>query len=59
MRNQSIDSKLLLTQNTINNAITIKEISTPLALIGYNQQRIKEGETLYTKATELQINQVK
>lgn len=59
MRNQSIDSKLLFAQNAINNALAIKEISSPLALFGYNQQRLKEGEKLYTKASELQIKQVK
>lgn len=59
MRNQSIDSKLLFAQNAISNAQTNAEIKTALAVFGYDDARMQEGEALYTKASDLQIQQVK
>lgn len=59
MKDQTIDSKLLFAQNAIANALGIKEISTPLSMFGYNDNRLKEGETLYNTASDLHIKQVK
>ncbi len=59
MRDQTNESKLLFAQNAIANALSIKEISIPLAQFGYNSARIKEGEVLYETAKELQAKQIK
>ena len=59
MRNQSIDSKLLFTQNAISNAQTNAEIKGALMLFGYDEVRVQEGEAMYTKAADLQTQQKK
>jgi len=59
MRNLSIDSKLLFAQNAIANALGSEEIKSSLTSYGYDDTRLKEGEDLYNKASELQAIQVK
>ncbi len=59
MRNQSIDSKLLFGQNAISNGQTNPEIIAALAVFGYDDAKMQDGEAMYTKAAELQVKQVK
>lgn len=59
MKDQTIGSKLLFAQNAVANALNVPEASEALALFGYDKKRLKEGEVLYLKASELQAKQVK
>jgi hypothetical protein len=59
MQNFTIDSKLLFAQNAITNAIGVEEIKSAMAVYGYDDTRLQEGEALYSSASELQTIQVK
>jgi hypothetical protein len=59
MKNLTIDSKLLFAQNAITNAVGSDEIKSAIAAYGYDDTRLQEGEALYSKASELQVIQVK
>ena len=59
MDNLTINSKLLFAQNAIANALSSEEIKSAVLNYGYDDARLKEGEALYTKASDLQAIQVK
>lgn len=59
MKNQTIDGKLLFAQNAITNAMNTPEISDSLAVFGYDQNMLTQGQALYSAASGLHEKQGK
>jgi len=59
MKTQTLESKLLFAQNAITNALGNDEVNAMMAELGYDQDRLNEGQALHSTANELQTTQVK
>ena len=59
MNDHSLDGKLLFAQNAIANALNNDSIKSALAVFGYDDVKLQEGQTLYEKAASLHEKQKK
>ncbi len=57
--NQTIDQMLLSAQVSIGNSLSDEEIKGMLAELGYTQEKLLEGSTLYEETSTLHIKQKK
>jgi hypothetical protein len=59
MRNSSLDYQLMFAGNAINNALSNEPIKEALAEYGYDDEKLKEGLSMFQRANELHLKQLK